>query len=165
MHWLSIASSGLLALAPSADAQVKWKSVAATELGYAASFPGQPKMEYSDTNNVPKTSIIGSQNGVLCLVLVANYPGVIDPAEEFPASRDNFATGVKGTLAAQKQITMPRGRARLPALEFDVVRSDYNFRSIIVIDGKRAYQVSGGVPKGHSATDLERCVRGFRLLP
>jgi hypothetical protein len=155
---------GSLALAPLAHAE--WVQHSAPEFGFSALFPKAPDKEATTENGVNMTTYSAVVDGKMCIVLSADYPYIINPDEETVASRDNFAKGVSATVGASKRITFPRGATFLEAMEFDAESDKYTFRSLIVIEGARAYMVAGGVPKPAIDTAaLDACLRGFTLTP
>ncbi len=99
------------------------------------------------------------------MVVVAQYQRTIDAGKEIAAIRNAFVKAMKATVTAGKPKSFARGDAQLEALEFEANNDERSFRSLIIIDGQRAYQVAGGVSKVDGDTaELEACVGGFRLL-
>lgn len=157
---LAIVSTG------AAAAQKEWGQVEEKALGYSAVFPEAPKPDVRVEQGVTVKSNVGTAPGMLCLVEMGDYGQHIDAPAELAASRDNFVNGVGATVSTQKRTSFQRDSVSLPALEFDASNPTIKFRSIIVVDGQRVYQVTGGMPKeGGNEANLEHCVRGFRLLP
>lgn len=161
LGWLTAVA---LVLAPAA-ANADWTRSDVPEFGFSAVFPEAPKRDDSASDGVKLTSFAAVVNGSLCIVMHGLYPYVIKPDAEIAASRDNFVKGVSAQLVTQKPIDFFRGTKKLRAHKFDANSATYQFRSILVIDGTSAYQIAGGVPKGASTVDLDRCVDGFKLTP
>lgn len=154
-----------LALAPAAQA-TGWVQHNAPEFGFSAIFPKAPKQETTTADGVKMNSFAGAANGALCIVMAGDYPYIINADDETVASRDNFVKGVGAKLTASKRTTFPRGSAQLQAMAFDAESSTMKFRSMIVIDGSRAYQIAGGVPIPDGDTaELDACVGGLVLTP
>lgn len=161
-----LVSGIVVALAFAPVAQAEWAKHDVPEFGFSASFPKTPKRESSTEDGVKLTSFVGALNGAMCIVMAGDYPYVIKPDVETVASRDNFAKGVGGKVTTSKRVKFPRGATQLEAMEFDVVSDTYTFRSLIIIEGSRAYQVAGGVPNADpDKAELEACLRGFALIP
>lgn len=139
-----------------------WVRKETTAHRFSAVFPSAPKEESSVDQGVKLYSMAAGDGRALCIALRGEYPYVIKPDIELPASRDNFVKGVKATVTSEKRITFPRGSRKLTATEFTASSDTHNFLSILIIDGSSAYQVAGGVSKTNgNQADLERCVRGF----
>lgn len=147
-------------------AQAGWVLHSEPGLGFQANFPATPTRQESTEDGVKMTTFAGVANGVMCLIVAANYGYTIKPDEETVASRDNFAKGVSATISKSERIKFPRGATQLEAIKFDAASAKYSFRSLIVIDGTWAFQIAGGVPKpdGDDA-ELDACVGGLVLLP
>ena len=147
-------------------AQRDWVKVEDKALGYSAEFPAAPQPGVTVEQGVTIKSKSAGVPGILCMVLTGDYGQNVDVPAELAASRDNFVKGVGATLNSQKQITVQRGSASLPALEFDSSNANVRFRSILIVDGHLVYQVTGGVPnKGGDDSNLEHCMHGITLLP
>jgi hypothetical protein len=157
----------VLALAVGGTASAAgWVQHNAPDKGFSAVFPKAPKVEDSTQDGVKMTSYAASASGALCIVIAADYPYVINPDTETVASRDNFAKGVSATVKTSKRIKFSRGATKLEAMAFDADSASYKFRSIIVIEGSRAYQIAGGVPIPDGDTaELDTCVNGLVLTP
>lgn len=151
-----------LALAPAA--QAGWIQHNEPSLGFSATFPQAPTREDSVDNGVKLVTFLAAESGTLCIVVVGDYPNTVIPDEETAASRDNFAKGVSAAVTKSKRITFPRGGTQLEAMAFDAESDRYFFRSTIIIEGQRVYQIAGGVPKpdGDDA-ELDACVGGLVL--
>lgn len=143
-----------------------WVQHNAPDQGFSAIFPKAPDVENSTQDGVKMTSYSAAAAGAMCIVLAADYPYVIDPDVETVASRDNFAKGVSATVSSSKRIKFSRGATQLEAMAFDAASANYKFRSIIIIEGSRAYQIAGGVPIPDGDTaELDACVNGLVLTP
>src|SRR5262245_30171020 len=138
---LGFVGSASLATAALAD----WTEVSNTTHKFSASFPAKPEVDSSVQNGIKNNTTAAVDNGVMCIVVVGDYGYTIKPDVELPASRDSFVKGVSATVTTEKRITFPRGATMLPASEFDAASDGYTFRTILVIDGSLAYQVTGGV--------------------
>jgi len=153
-----------IAAAPSALAG--WVIHEVPELGFAGLFPKTPALEATSENGVSISRFAGANVGAMCLVVVGDYPVAVDPDAQTVASRDDFAKGVKAKITSSGRITFPRGTVNLPAMEFEAASATLAFRSMIIIDGARVYQVAAGVPIPDGDTaEMDACIRGFRLLP
>jgi hypothetical protein len=143
-----------------------WVQHNAPDKGFSAVFPKAPKVENSIEDGVKMTSFAASAAGALCIVIAADYPYVINPDTETVASRDNFAKGVTAKVTTSKRIKFSRGSTQLEAMKFDADSASYKFRSLIIIEGSRAYQIAGGVPIPDGDTaELDTCVDGLVLTP
>ncbi|MBC8037600.1 MAG: hypothetical protein H7X89_10335 [Rhizobiales bacterium] len=156
----------VLALAFVSAAQAEWVEGNVPEFGFSALFPKAPEKGETIEDGVKITSFSGAADGKFCIVVAGDYPFVINPDEETVASRDNFAKGVNAKVTTSQRITFPRGLTDLQAIKFDAESDTHTFRSLIVIDGSRAYQVAAGMSKPVSdGTDLDTCIGGFKLTP
>lgn len=161
-----LVSGMVVALALAPVAQAEWAKHDVPEFAFSASFPKVPERETSTENGVTLNTYAAVLDGAMCLVMAADYPYVINPDEETIASRDNFAKGISGKVTTSKRTKYARGATQLEAMEFDAVSDTYTFRSLIVIEGSRAYMVAGGVPNADTdKAELEACLRGFALTP
>lgn len=168
MRAVSRGALGLvLALAVGGTASAAgWMQHNAPDKGFQAVFPKAPKVEDTTQDGVKMTSYAASAAGALCIVIAADYPYVINPDTETVASRDNFAKGVSAKVTTSKRIKFPRGATQLEAMAFDAASDKYTFRSLIIIEGSRAYQIAGGVPIPDGDTaELDTCVNGLVLTP
>jgi len=157
----------VLALAVGGTASAAgWVQHNAPDKGFQAVFPKAPKVEDTAQDGVKMTSYAASAAGALCIVIAADYPYVINPDTETVASRDNFAKGVSAKVTTSKRVKFSRGATQLEAMAFDAASDKYKFRSLIIIEGSRAYQIAGGVPivDGDTA-ELDTCVNGLVLTP
>lgn len=153
-----------LVLAPAATAG--WVQHNAPEFGFSGVFPKAPEYEASTSDGVKMNTFVGAAPGALCIIIAADYPYVINPDEETIASRDSFVKGVGATLKTSKRVTFARGSQQLPAIAFEADSASMKFKSLIVIDGSRAYQVGAGIPIPDGDTaELDTCVGGFVLTP
>jgi hypothetical protein len=160
--WLISGFAAALAFAPAAHAD--WAKQDVPDFGFSGVFPAELKRESSTEDGVKLSTFAAVADGRMCLVVAGDYPYVIDPNVELVASRDNFVKGVKATLGNSKRLKVSRGATQLEAMEFDAKSATYSFKSLIVIEGSRAYQVAGGVPNDDAdKAELETCLRGFAL--
>lgn len=168
MRLTTIALLGaVLTFAPMSTVQAAgWVLHNVPELGFQANFPKTPKREESTENGVKMVSFSAAVEGTMCLIIAADYPYVINPDEETVASRDNFVQGVKAKLKGSERVKVLRGTTQLEAMKFDAESDTYIFRSLIVIEGSRAYQIAGGIPKPDGdPVSLDACVQGLLLTP
>lgn len=162
----AIVSGLVLTLALAPAAQAGWVSHNAPEFGFSANFPAPPKTKTTVNDGVTLTSFSGAATGALCIVMAGDYPYVINPDDETVASRDNFVKGVGAKLTTSKRTTFSRGAQQLPAMSFEAESPKMKFKSLIVIEGSRAYQIAGGVPIPDGDTaELDACVGGLILTP
>jgi hypothetical protein len=160
------AAATLVSLAFASVAQAAWVHHSEPSLGFSANFPAAPKRDDVTEDGVKMATFAASATGALCILIAADYPYVINPDVETIASRDNFAKGVSASVTTSKRIKFPRGATQLEAIKFDAASETYLFRSLIVIEGSRAYQIAGGVPKPDGDTaELDACVGGLVLTP
>lgn len=156
----------VLALAMTPAAQAGWVQHNAPEFGFSAIFPKAPAQETTTEDGVKMMTFAAAVNGAMCIVIAADYPYVINADDETVASRDNFAKGVTAKVSTSKRIKVARGITQLEAMIFDAESATYKFRSMIVIEGSRAYQIAGGVPIPDGDTaELDACIGGFVLTP
>jgi hypothetical protein len=156
----------VLTFAPVSVAQAGWVQHSAPDLGFSANFPKAPDREETTENGIKMSTFSAVVEGTMCLIIAADYGYTINPDEETVASRDNFAKGVKATVKNSQRIKVLRGATPLEAIRFDAESSTYIFRSLIVIEGQRAYQIAGGIPKPDGdPVSLDACVDGLMLTP
>lgn len=154
------------ALASAPVAQAGWLQYESPEYGFSALFPRTPTRQERTTDDIIFTSFKAGNDAASCFVVVAQYQRAIDPNKEATAIRDASLKAMKATQTASKRSAIMRGGEQLEALEFEAASDERSFRSLIVTDGQRGYQVFGGVSKIDGDTaELDACVGGFRLLP
>ena len=159
---LSLVTLSCLAFSTVATAQ--WKEIVEPELGYSAAFPVKPEARTAIYKGVAQSVKSAAATGVFCNVSVSHHRGTVDPAVELAESRDNFVKDTGSKISSAREVSVMRGATRLPALEISASNDVFAMRAIVVVDGKRVYQVAGGVPAhGGRKSDIERCVRGLKL--
>lgn len=153
-------------LSVAAPAAADWTQKTVERFGFSAGFPVEPSLEESVEGGVKLATYMAAAPGVMCLLVIGDYPAIPSVDAELDASRDNFLKGVSAKLTASKRASFYRGTTELPGLVFDAASDEFNFHSIIVVDKLRVYITLGGVPKKNgSQDDIDRCVGSFKLTP
>lgn len=143
-----------------------WGRSVVPAYGFSADFPGPPRQETSTDNGRKMNIFTGAGAGGFCIVGFIEDTNIVDPNAQLVAGRDSFAKSVSAQVTNSKRTTFPRGTTKLPALKFDAASAKHWFRSLSMIDASGVYQVVAGVPKeGGDMELLERCIRGFKLIP
>lgn len=165
-HFLRIALAVGLAAGSAPAAQAGWLMFESPEHGFAALFPTTPSRKEQVEDDISFASFRAGNHGAACFVAVADYRRAFDAETETTTIRNGFLKGMKATETGAKKKAISRGDQQLEGLEFSADSDDRSYRSLIVIDGQRAYQVAGGVSRIDGDTaELDACVGGFRLLP
>ena len=159
-------------LATPTAALADWVTQSYAEWQFSATFPAPPKVQTASqtdgTSGVTATThaYIADDGRIICLAGVSDYARPFDAEKELLADRDNFARNAQATVTASRRITVTRPpETRLPALEFTATSTDRLFKSIVIVDGKRTYQVVGVQRQNDAAgaASVSRCLTGFKL--
>lgn len=166
MHKLIAPAIALCCLAMPTAASAQWRKVTESLLGYSAAFPVKPQARAAIYQGTPQSVNSAAGTGVFCNVSVSHLAQVVNPEGELAEAHSTFLKDTGAKTSTSKPVAVPRGAGTVPGLEVEASNAVFAMRALIVVDGTRLYQVAGGVP-GHGGrkSDLERCVRGFQLLP
>ncbi len=148
------------------SAQAGWLMYESPDYGFSALFPRTPSRQEQTSNEVVFTSFKAGNDAASCFVMVMQYPRAVDANNELLAIREASSKGMKATVSGSKSRMIARGEEQFAALEFEGDSEGRAFRSLIVIDGQRGYQVLAAVSKVDGDTaELEACIGGFVLTP
>jgi len=160
-----VAGFAFVAAAPVAAAGdwVRWGDAS---VGFEALFPVEPKADSETDGDLTTKSYTGLGFDVLCFVGISDYASIPSVEAELAGDRDNFVKGIEGTVTSSRSTTFAHGDKALPALAFDATGGGMRFRSIVAVEGLRIAMIVGAVPDDTpDDSQLERCVRNFKLLP
>jgi hypothetical protein len=130
--------------------------------------PGTPEESSSTEKGVILHTFKVLQRPRLYLVIYSDYPDVdleLKTSTRLAAERDGFIKGLSnGKLVSEREITFKRGNTELPALEFTAETDNVNYKSLVVLDGRRVYFACAGSIKGNDSTsEFERFLGSFTL--
>jgi hypothetical protein len=173
-RWTAAISVLLLLLTASpAPAQVNFTTFTSEHGRFSLLMPGAPKQSSKDARDSAMSApykifdFVATAGKLIFIVVYADYPADFKPnvETELKANQDNFNTGVKAELIATKRIDFRRGQGDLlPALEFTSASASYNFKSVVIWEGPRAYQIIAGSPRGTDATrEIDRFLASIVL--
>jgi hypothetical protein len=165
-----IASLGVVLIATTVAFafQSNWVKFQSPEGRFSVLLPAQPK-ETKETTQSPvgpytTTLFISKGAGETYIAAWIDYDPSLkfDDQKELEANRDNFITGVKGTLVSSNNIVF-RG---YPALEFDGTTPTYSFKSRVYIVGKRPYMLLASYLKAaESSQNINKFFSSFEVKP
>lgn len=173
-RWTAVFAVCLSLLALSASAQVNFTSFTSEHGRFTVLMPGAPKQSSMVVNDptMPASyktySFLAIAGMQLFMIVYADYPLDFEPdiEDELINNMISFNEGVGSELVAAKRIEFRRGPDDLlPALEFTSANESYHFKSIVIWEGPRVYQVGAGSPKGSggAAGDIDRFLASFVL--
>jgi hypothetical protein len=130
--------------------------------------PGTPEESSSTEKGVMLHTFKVLQRPRLYLVIYSDYPDAdleLKTSTRLAAERDGFIKGLSnGKVVSEREITFKRGDAVLPALEFTAETDNVNYKSLVVLDGRRVYFACAGSIKGNDSTsEFERFLGSFTL--
>jgi len=130
--------------------------------------PGTPEESSSTSKGVLLHTFKVLQRPRLYLVIYSDYPDAdleLKTSSRLAAERDGFLKGLtNGKLVSEREITFKRGNTELPALEFTSETETVNYKSMVVLDGRRVYFACAGSIKGNDSTsEFERFLGSFTL--
>jgi hypothetical protein len=130
--------------------------------------PGTPEESSSTEKGVILHTFKVLQRPRLYLVIYSDYPDAdleLKTSTRLAAERDGFIKGLtNGKLISEREITFKRGNTELPALEFTAETDNVNYKSLVVLDGRRVYFACAGSIKGNDSTsEFERFLGSFTL--
>jgi hypothetical protein len=130
--------------------------------------PGTPEETSSTAKGVLLHTFKVLQRPRLYLVIYSDYPDAdleLKTAARLAAEKDGFLKGLSnGKLISEREITFKRGNTDLPALEFTAETDSVNYKSVVVLDGRRVYFACAGSIKGNDSTsEFERFLGSFTL--
>lgn len=155
-----------LFLASTVAAQTEWSAFAPEGGRFSVSMPGTPttEKETKPSSLGPFTTNLFSvtSSGVTYLVGYVDYqPSVrLNVQGEIAATRDKFLTAVKGTLVAEKKVTLDGH----PGIEFTAdIGTTHFVTSRVYVVGQRPYQLLTVTRKGSEQTDTSKFLSSFKL--
>lgn len=168
---LAVALTLAVLLAPAA-ALADWVNASYAEWQFSAMFPVAPtvqtasKTDSSGAVAATTHAFLSNDGRILCLAGVTDYARPFDTEQELLADRDNFVKNAQATVTASRRTTFTRPpKTRLPALEFAATSTDRIFKSIVIVEGQRTYQIVGVRRQNDAAAaaSVDRCIAGFKL--
>lgn len=167
----SVVFSFLLLFSAAAWAQAGeagWKKYSSEAGKFSMRVPGTPDESASTEKGVMLHTFKVLQRPRLYLVIYSDYPDAdleLKASSRLAAERDGFIKGLtNGKLISEREITFKRGDTELPALEFTAETETVNYKSVVVLDGRRVYFACAGSIKGNDSTgEFERFLGSFTL--
>ena len=135
---------------------------------FSVMLPGQPEEKSSTENGVVLNTFKVLQRPRMYMVIYSDYPDAdlkLETRERLNAERDGFIKNITdGKLVSEREFKFKRGSTDLPALEFTAETPTINYKSLIVLDGRRVYFACAGALKGNdSTTQFEKFLGSFIL--
>jgi hypothetical protein len=145
-----------------------WKKYSSEAGKFSMQVPGTPDESSSTEKGVMLHTFKVLQRPRLYLVIYSDYPDAdlqLKTSNRLSAERDGFIKGLtNGKLVSEREITFKRGNTELPALEFTAETDSVNYKSVVVLDGRRVYFACAGSIKGNDSTsEFERFLGSFTL--
>jgi hypothetical protein len=145
-----------------------WNKFTSDAGKFSALFPGQPEEGAPAEKGIVLHTFRVVARPRIYMVLYSDYPDAdltLDTKTRLRAERDGFIKGAaEGKLIAEREFKFKRGSTELPALEFASEGDGINYKSIVIIDGRRVYFVCAGGLKGSDSTSqIERFLGSFEL--
>jgi hypothetical protein len=145
-----------------------WSRYSSDAGKFSMLVPGTPDETSSTAKGVLLHTFKVLQRPRLYLVIYSDYPDAdleLKTSARLDAERDGFIKGLtNGKLVSEREITFKRGDAELPALEFTAETDNVNYKSVVVLDGRRVYFACAGSIKGNDSTsEFERFLGSFTL--
>lgn len=167
----SVVFSFLLLFSAAAWAQAGeagWKKYSSEAGKFSMRVPGTPDESASTEKGVMLHTFKVLQRPRLYLVIYSDYPDAdleLKTSSRLASERDGFIKGLtNGKLVSEREITFKRGNTDLPALEFTAETESVNYKSVVVLDGRRVYFACAGSIKGNDSTgEFERFLGSFTL--
>ncbi|MDB5306344.1 MAG: hypothetical protein JWO38_546 [Gemmataceae bacterium] len=155
----TIAALGLLAglgLAPlpAADApKGEAREFVSKDGKYRTKFPGEPKSTETTAGGMTiHTTMLAPRSGEALTVVYFDLLVEI-PAGQAKEMLKKFGAGIKGKVESEKDVSL--GKDKLPGREVVYSLDKAVIRQLMVLDGKRVYQVLVGGPTRESVTSKE----------
>lgn len=155
------AGLGLTALA--AYEKVEAKEFASKDGKFKATFPGPVKTTETKAGGTAlHTATAQPKPEVVYQVVYFDIPFEV-PADKAQETLKQFASALKGMTLSEKDVKL--GKEKLPAREAVYELTGAHLRQLMVLDGKRVYQVSVGGPKKEDVTSkaADQFVGSFRV--
>lgn len=152
----------------SQSGEAGWTKYSSEAGKFSMKVPGTPEESSSTSKGVLLHTFKVLQRPRLYLVIYSDYPDAdleLKTSNRLDAERDGFIKGLtNGKLISEREITFKRGNTELPALEFTAETETVNYKSVVVLDGRRVYFACAGSIKGTDSTsEFERFLGSFTL--